>query len=473
MKPLIKFFKENKLITFLFVFSTVFFIYQHSLGIYWDFASYSLNAQYLFSDGNYFEWLRTPLPSFLIGLFTFFIFPYQIAEYFYILFVSLLFLFSCIKFAKSFGLDQTLFYTLILNPFLILTSFVAGAELLSFSFLLLFLSYLFSDKPLCRVKSGVSYALACLSRYNCFPYVILIFFSKNIKKNIIFIILFFIIIILTLSPWLFFNYNKTGHILTSIGNSHALNIKYRNYMFQQPSVLHFLMVGNLLIPFFIFGLKKFKFNRKNFIIVLVFIITLISYLTIPVKECRYLFNLILPLAYFSYLYIERIKNSKVIFSVLSVSTISFLLILSLFGFSIGYLNPPKKEFYEINISQNCSFASNQWVPLNYLGYPSAPPPREQKIDNYINEGYRIVIYYGLEPDYSTNMTFLRKFPVIKETKDYIILGNVSKCKYIHKFDSTYLERLNTITVNLYNYSIETNPCKSLGLGKICEYFKFL
>jgi len=468
------FFKENKIIFFIFAVSTCFYIYQHSLGIHWDFSSYSLNAQYLFANGSYFEWYRAPLTSFLIGIFTFFIFPFWFAEYIYIIFVSSIFLFSCIKFAENFKFDITLFYALISNPVLILTGVCIGTELLTLSFLLLFISCLFSDKSLHKIPCGFSYALACLTRYSCFPYLILIFLSKNIKKNIFYLSLLILAIILTFSPWFLFNFYETEHILTSISNSQALNIKYRwDYLVQEPSMMHFLVIGNLLIPFFIIGLIKSKFNRKNFAILLVLIITVFSYLITPVKECRYLFNLFLPLAYFSYLSVKKIKNSKIFFSFLSLIPILFLLSLNIFGFSIDYLNPPKKEFYDLNLSYNCTLASNQWVPLNYLGYHSKHAPREPEINEYIDKGYKIVIYYGPEPDYSTNLSFLKEFPIIEETNYYIILGDADKCREINKIDSSYLENLNKTIFKLHNHFIETNPCKSLGLGKICDYFKFL
>ncbi len=458
------FFLNNKLITLLFIFSTLFFIYQHYSIFSWDFASYSLNAKYLFGSGNYFEWLRAPLLPVLIGIFTFGVFPYFVGEVLAIIFISSIFLISIIRFTEIFKLDKTLFYILILNPFLLLSGLIDGTELLSLSFLLFFLSYLFSNQEL---KSGFSFALACLSRYACLPYMLLIFLYKNIRKNIVPILLFFLIIVLTLAPWFLFNYLNTGHCLTSIGNSQALNIKYRDYLFQQPSIFHFLLVGNFLIPFFIFGLTKVKFDRKNIAILLIFIITTISYLLTPYKVPRYLFNLILPFAYFSYFGIEKIKNAKLIFSLLTISIIAISVIFSL---NTSFIST---QFYEINISRNCMVASNQWVPLNYIGYTSEPSPRKEEVNDYINEGYKVVIYYDWEPDYSTNMSFLKSYPVIKKTGSYIILGNTSRCKDIYKVDRTYLERLNSSTFNIYNYSTETNPCKSLDLGKICEYFKFL
>ncbi len=463
------FFLNNKLITLLFIFATVFFLYQHSLGIHWDFASYTLNAKYIFSDGHYFEWYRAPLTSFLIGIFTFFILPFWVAEYIYIIFVSFLFLYSCVKFSESSNLDKTLFYVLMLNPFVILMGLAVGTELLTLSFLLLFLSQLFKKT---KIKSGVIFAFSVLARYSALPYSVLILLTKNLKENKKQIILFFVVIGAIFLPWFLFNYFHTGNFLTSIANSQAVNIKYRmSYLYQMPSLLDFIIVGNFLIPFFIVGLKRSNLNRKDISIIAFFLLTLIFYIYIPVKVPRYLFNLVLPLAYFSYFYLRKIKNTKLIFSALTIITIFGLIIFNMFT-PLGFLNPPPKDFYSLG-SQECMWASNQWVPLNYIDYTSKPFPRKKEVNDYINEGYKVVIYYGWEPDYSTNMSFLKSHPVIKETGNYIILGKKDKCKEFENVDSYYLQKLNKTISKLYNYSIETNPCRSIGLGLICDYFKFL
>lgn len=465
------FFLKNKLITILFLFSTTFFLYQHSLGVHWDFASYSLNAEYIFSDGNYFEWYRAPLASFLIGIFTFFILPFWLAEYIYIIFVSSLFLYSCVKFSKSFNLDKTLFYVLMLNPFVVLVGLAVGTELLGLAFLLLFFSYLFPQKYSSKIKSGISFAFAILARYSVLPYSILIFFTKNLKKNKKQILLFFVVVGLVFFPWFLFNYYETGHILTSIANSQALNIKYRDYLFQSPSLSDFLLAGNILILFFFLGLRKSRFSRENLAMIIFLLLTILFYIYTPVKVARYLFNVILPLAYFSYFYLKEREHSQIIFSALTMVFIVGFVALSLFH-PIMYLNSPKEEIYELG-KQRCMWASNQWVPLNYIGYHSEATPYKQELPHYINQGYRIIVFYGYKPDYLRNTTFLRSFPIIKETPRYIILGGAQKCKEFMKVDKPYLYNLNKSLSYVRGHSVETNPCKSLGLGIVCDYFNFL
>ena len=122
------FLQKNKLIILLFLSSTSFFLYQHKNYWSWDFSAYLLNAKYWFNDGNYFEWYRPPLTPLLLGILG--ILNWKLSEYLYIIFVSTLFAFSCLKFEKVFiDKDPTLFYALMLSPFLLSNGLFAGTEL--------------------------------------------------------------------------------------------------------------------------------------------------------------------------------------------------------------------------------------------------------------------------------------------------------------------------------------------------------
>lgn len=469
-KPFYEILLKDRLILVLFLLSTLFFIYQHTTSLSWDFAAYSLNAEYLFFGGNYFEWLRAPLSSFLIGIFTLGFIPLEISEIIYIIFVSILFLFSVTKFSEIFEIDATLFYILLINPFLILFGTAVGTELLSLSLLILFIAYIFEKS---YVKAGASLALSFLARYASLSYLIISFlpekFSKNIKSLFILIGTFLILIL----PWFLFNFYETGHMLTSLGDSHALNVKYRlDYFVGAPQLLDFLLVGNFLIPFFLVGLKKIKIDRKNLAIMIIFIITALSYLVTPLKDSRYLFNLLLPFAYFAYFSVKRIKLNRVIFGFIAAFNLILIFTLSFFVGGSYLLDFPNKEPYDLN-EGGCMLASTNWVPVNYMGYTAKPAPREEQLESYIQAGYHIVIYPNGEPQYSNQELLPEKYPLIKKTPYYFIIGNASKCLEIEKVDTTYLENLNEFHSSVYNKTIETNPCKSIELGFLCEIFWFL
>src|SRR3989344_4326049 len=97
-KDILKEIKENPYIFSLFVISTSYFLYQHFTIISWDFSAYVLNAKYLFYHGDYFEVYRAPFAPLILGVFLVF---GKISEYLFIIFVSVLFLFSNISLSNT------------------------------------------------------------------------------------------------------------------------------------------------------------------------------------------------------------------------------------------------------------------------------------------------------------------------------------------------------------------------------------
>lgn len=451
------FFVKNSIILFLYLFSAIFFIFQHSSGVAWDFSAYVLNAKYLFAGGYYFEFFRPPLTPFLLGVFS--VFGWIAAEYLYIIFVSTLYLFSCIKFAKTFGIDKKIFYALALNPFVLLYGLAEGTELLGLSLLILFVTYL-SDSG---KKSGFFLFLAALTRYNNFLYLPLIFLRRNLRKIAVTLGIFS----LTFLPWLLYNYFVTGSSLTSMADAYAFNIKYRDYIKMPMQAEQFLLAFNYLLPFFILGLllnlKKIK--EIDFIMVFVLILTIYSYFSTPIKLERYLFNLVLPSVYFSSILLTKWKN-KIIFYILPILTVFIIFYGNFLG--LQYTKLDSNNYGEaLKDLDDCMVASNGWVYINYLGSISDVPPREEQFANKIGEGYRIVLYKNIgEPPYTFNMTFLQQFPIIKETSFYILFGNKSICKPVYKVNKTYIQNLNEFLFETYNYTEESNPCKII-LGKFC------
>ena len=438
-------------IFFLFIISTSFFIYQYSTNWSWDFSVYILNAKYWFANGNYFEWLRAPLTAFLLGIFG--LMNWNLSPYIYIIFTSFLYLFSCIKFEKTYiKKNSLLFYALMLNPYVLMYGLLNGTELLSLSFVLLFFSYLFENP----IKSGISLGLASLARYTNLPLILFLLFQKDLKKMFISLLFF----VLPFLPWFYYNWLIKGHALTSIGNSFTLNIFLRNYTYQSFNFFHLLAATNFLLPFLIFGfewaIKNFKKIKLEMLAVgLLAIVTLVSYWALPVKECRYLFNLTLPLAYFStfgFVRLEKRFNLAKIYPILPLLSIIFL----------GVLGIKVTKFPSLPDVKECMIASNLWVAFDWVG-KSAEPIREEEIFQKLNEGYNVILYknYGYK-----DLNFSKEL-IVEDKDEFIWLRNRSVCKPFQKVDLTYLERLSKIK------SVDSNPCKVLLPDKICDFFTFL
>lgn len=488
LNNLLKYIKENKLIIFLFIISTSFFIYQHSVSLSWDFNSYVLNGRYWFADGKYFEPLRPPLMPFIIGLLSFF--GWKASEFIFIILTSFLFMYSSARLAKSIKFNPILFYAISLNPYLLLNGLINGTELLSLVFLELFLVFLIENKS----ASGLFLGLSALSRYTGLALFPIIFLHLKIKKISKSLLLFGAI----LSPWFIYNYYKFGNFFTSFADQYANNIMYRDYLIQPMQLSHFLQVQNILIPFFLIGIliiaynllihiKTLKdYNLKsllNFIsklkieIIMFFLLfySIYSYGNIPMKDARYLFNLILPTFYFAYIGLRyMVKNKKCTKNLLiSIAVIIFIVNISIVVIQIPHKEYDTPQIYnsaiytldKLGLSE-CSVMSNSWVMLNYLDRPSLPSLRYELVNKSIEQGQIIVLFKHVkEPDYIQNRSFIRSLPVIYEDERYIIIGS-DKCLPIISFEDSYLQQLSDVIFDLHSSNLNQNPCFIMFHGSV-------
>jgi hypothetical protein len=445
--------KLEYLVLFLAFFScTVFFFLQHSYNNGWDFMVYSLNAKYLFHHGSFFEWTRPPLTSLLIGIFSVFSFGnFIIAEYLYILFVSFLFLFSCWKFSKRYELNLCFIYLLFLTPFFLLNSVFEGTELLSLSLVLLSIAYLG------EWKSPVFMALAVLTRYFNFVFIMFYFFNKDFKKILRDLLIFFLV----LSPWLLFNYFAKGDILASYIDSYALTVKFRGYMHSSVNFYHLFSSLQYLLPLGLVGIYlRFKDAFKNkkiggILIIMLFIIlaTVVGYSNSPITVSRYLFLLLIPAVYFSYYVFDIFRNKKM---VLAALFILFFISFSISSYTLVTSERNPLDFYKRaytfneQLIGNCTLVSNMHILLNYQGIESEGFLNFLMFPSLIESGHRILLFKTPnDPDYSFDDSLLREFPVMNNTDRFVILGNSSLCNSSRNLDSTYLEQVNDFYQTVY------------------------
>ncbi len=451
----LKFFQTHKIITLLFLVSLSLWSWQRTTGFSWDFATYSLNAEYIFGGADYSEILRPPLASVLM-------FPAglnrALGEYFFIVFVSMLFLYSVVKLADSLKLDRTAFYVFSLTPFHIFFGLFAGTELLSLSLLYLSVYTLYTK------KSGIFLGLLSLARYTNIFYLPIVLFQKNLKRIILSLILF----VAVFTPWFAYNYVMTGDPLTSLSDFYSIAIKYRDYTpIQPPRIEDVLLALNFTTPFLILGIylkAKNGLAKTDILMIVILVLTLISYWRIPIKDIRYLFHLALPAAYFSMFALKKINflpfslekkrlqyPKETIILIFLIITIASMVILT-----PAMKLPDSTDFKEIAAKVNCSTLSNVWVPLSYYGLPTTPSPREQQLNQKIEEGYRIVVYHKEERDI-TDPDQISKLPIIENNPKYLIVGDKTKCKPITRADYRYLNWLNDFLNYTYNYTVPTDP----------------
>jgi len=490
--------KENVGIFLLYIFSTSWFIYQHTITLSWDFSAYVLNAKYLFNKGYYFEPLRPPLVPFIIGVVALFA-GWRLAEYIYIIIVSTLFLFASCKLAESLNFKKFYFYLISLNIYTLKFGLINGSELLSLALLEFFISGLIKNKI-----SGHWLNLASLTRYEFLIFTPLLIFHRKPTR----VIINFLLFLIPWLPWFSFNFLKYGNVFTSIGDSYAINMVYKASYFQPFKFSHILDAVNFLLPFAFVGIifaiysmvrsiqKKVKidlfFDRKVEISMLfILIFTLYFYSNIPVKNSRYLFTLTLPIFYFSYITIEALGKKFHKF----IQPALFILLLSLSLGSLflyfSYLSSNYRQLANIFVSSieklkslnlsNCSVMSNGWVLINYFGQPSKPNPWEQLVEYYLNNGEVILLFHNIdeinEPEYARNVSFLIQHPIIYKNDNFLILKRKDiPCRKIEVFDEPYLHQLNTTIYKIYNETINIEYCdilfKNKILSKLCRILNF-
>jgi hypothetical protein len=451
---------EERIIGAIFIISTIFFLYQHSTGYSWDFSVYSMNAQYFAGSGHYFEWLRPPLAPAIMAFFS--VLGQMAAEYFFIIIVSITYLYSCMIFAGKYRINRAAFYVFSLSVFTLAFGMKAGTEMLSLSLMQFFLAHLYEK------KSGIFLGLSVLARYSSIIFIILLVFQKNIKKITISFMLCFIVI----SPWLFYNWYHTGSPLTSIAEQYGQNSKFRtemkDYFHGTPefSPLDLLLAVNITLPLMLLGIyaRIRKLSKHDMAVLFVLAVSLLIYTATPLKEPRYLFLMVLPAAYFSTISLEKFVRKKWhIFVLVSFAIISLALL-------VFYPYQNEEAFFYKNVAaqaENCSVKSDIWVPLNYYGAVAEPLMSWQEINYSIEQGYRIIFTkISRELGFAGNQNLIDQFPKISEGYNYVILGK-GNCTTPKKYELSYLEKRRQYYLDVNNTIFDADPCRVLLPAFLC------
>ncbi len=486
----IEFVKNNKILSALFLVSTAFFIFQHYFYLGWDFSAYVINARYLFLGGDYFEVYRAHLMSVFLGIFSIF---GKLGEYVYILLASSLFFISSIKLADSLykkyfykynhkkEFIRVLFYLFSFNIFLFLFGLVEGTELLALAFFQLFLAGLISGRI-----SGHFLALAFLSRYNFLMFLPFLFFNKNYKKIFWNLVSFFLVAF----PWFLYNFLKWGNWFTSVADSFYLNIFSRQNIAEPFNIFYLLLILNFFMPFFIFwviGFFKKIFKKRNFssfkydlLFIVIFLLILFDFYNTPFKVKRYLFNFILPIAFFStagfLFFINKFKNLELVKKIIVRGLVVFFILVVCFSFVFSYKTRLSDDvFFEASQKieelgfEECKIVSPHWVPVNYY---SGNVYYLHDIESSLRNNETVLIFYN-DPTYDD--TFfkhdLNKYVPLVKTKDYIIIVkeglNNQTCEKKGGYDSPMTQD----SCKVLSSRFKTFSLDKLFL-KICNFVNF-
>ncbi|NPA38222.1 MAG: hypothetical protein GXN99_00295 [Candidatus Nanohaloarchaeota archaeon] len=401
----------------------------------WDFMAYFMNGKFFFGESTYFEIYRPPFVPLCLGILYLLTHSYMLTAFAFSLIASFTFIYAVNLLVKSYNLDKkTYYWVLFTTPLLWYAGLRVGTELMSVTFILLSLSFLKQKK---NFLAGLALSLASLSRYELLILLPILLTTKNIKHLFVRMIGFGI-------PWLIwaaYSFYLWGSMTYSLLNSFALNIYFRDYLWQNPNPLHFLILGSSLLGgiYYLYlriKNKSFKppFSLKYELILAYMILALLySYYKTPLKFERYLYSLIAPLSILASISLKKLFLNKSFFTRIMVILLTLFTMTAYIIALTSYLE--NKTIFEridfltshniINTSQY--YYSDLWVHLNFHNIKSLPVEqlcrgKEVVVDPSLK--YAVIFNY----EYCLNSSHAQ---LIQETPHHIKIYffNVSNISY--------------------------------------------
>lgn len=337
-----------------------------------NFSSIDINGWEIQQNTFYIEPLREAIPSAifvpLILIFQNPILPYMIALY-------IIFILSIWFFSRALKFDKILTYCIMLSPFFIYFSLLVNStEILSVSFLLITLGFLYKKNPL----AGLFLGLAALSKDPNLIFLPLLLFSGN-KKRIVAAYSLFVLITV---PWLAFNYMIYGNPFYAYLGSVSLNITTSNSI--SIPIIPFLVGLFVPVMYLILGLRKKFGNLKSLqselktilknskftkISILFSCLAVLAYFIIALHtdflgQIRYAYLIYTSASLFALIILQNTirNNTKVLKEIM---IFAFLLLIVAF---FAYYYEAAFFMQTINVNSNISFIKSSINELNSMGY---------------------------------------------------------------------------------------------------------
>lgn len=367
----------------------------------WDENVYLGNARSHLGISNFTEDFRFPLIEYIISI------AWRITGENLVIAKLIMMLFTVLTLLISFLIMQEYFkkdaikikimmlLSLALSPLILIWGWRVYPDILTLFFITLsFYLFIKSEKYFeNEIKSNIflilcaaSCGFAFLSRFNAllFPVAIGLYlvYKKEYKKIFYFILIF----ILTITPWMIYNYLNYHDILWDLKAYSAGVSLWTTWEPMSKQLMNLVINTGIISIFFILGLyycfielkDKTKRNAKNLILFLYVLISLVYYFFfVKLKDARY-YLMMLPFIYLlagkAYGKLDSLlKNKKAVKVFISIALIINLLILTIFG--LGYASKERycqgnaieetiADLSDKNIT-NTTIISNFWP---YLGY---------------------------------------------------------------------------------------------------------
>src|SRR3989338_4757616 len=334
---------KNKLIfliILLFFFAKLIFFNKN---VWWDSAVYIGMGKYIYSFGRVGLWeaSRPVVWPLILGL----LWKLNLDVVFYPKMVELLFSAGCIYFTCLIGREVFNDKIALLSAFFVAFSptffnytTIALTEIPSLFFGLAAVYYFIRRNFLfAGVLSGISFMTRFL-QFGIFLILFLFLLSEYNRKNLINLFYLILGFVLTILPYLLFNYFSYNNLFYPFFLQTFLT-KYTGWMYHQPFWFYFLGLfkENILFVFAIIGLfliiNAGKYKKK--VIFFIFSLFFIFFILIKHKEMRFIITFLpylsLITAYGIYSFLDKIKNRNVRNTIFIIA-ISVFLIQSFFQF---------------------------------------------------------------------------------------------------------------------------------------------
>ena len=441
------------LLFFVAIFSKIFAIYFTKFDLFGDEAQYWVWSQNL--DWGYYS--KPPLLAWVIGGFTFlfgdsFIVIKIIPFTFYLLtsYVVYLISFQLYK-IKDLAIVTALSFYLI--PAVSISSFLLSTDIILIFFWSVCLLFLLKIREKPSIKNfiflGISLGLAFLSKYAAIYYIlsfiILIFLDKRLKvvilQNLKGVFFQFLISFIILVPNIYWNVKNGWITLAHTSDNAALNRLNFNFLGGVEFLLsQALMVGPIIILFFLFVLKKIKYEFQTIFLLSfsmpIFLIVFLEAILVR-ANANWAAVALIPFFILVFYHVRFFFRNAILFS--NLINIGFCVIF----FSLVSLTSSLEIFNRIN---GINFFAEE-LNKNHLGDKAFLIIEDRLIYSNLKYLYRnsdIIFFSPHKPGSSIKNHFQLTKPLLANFKnDFILIGKPEDVSYLqneHKFKKIYFSK---------------------------------
>ncbi|MFB6294416.1 MAG: hypothetical protein ABEI97_01535, partial [Candidatus Nanohaloarchaea archaeon] len=160
-----------------------------------------------------------------------------------------------------------------------------------------------------------------------------------------------------------------------------------------------------------------------------------------VRRARFLFPLLLPLAYTGVSVVDELGVRRLVPAVLAVN-------LAVGGAAVVAVGASSPQVYRDAAApvDDCMVESGVWVPLAYAGVHATHPVDAETTRDRLRAGWRVIDITGAVP---ANVTSIEGVEVLVDGGRYTVYGDPDRCAAERAVDRTRIDEYNTASNSSY------------------------